>query len=117
MTSQPVKVESRKMEVRRHGCGVQRIEHQERSRLEIVTNPSASALFEKFPQALVPPASDHNKSVNSWLSHVNCELTTGICRRALSRRSARHEAGSPCAPPVTLIPGSPCGYGTVLRRA
>jgi hypothetical protein len=53
MTPQPMEIESRDMEIRWHGRRVQRIEHQERSCLQVRTNPTAPAVFEEL-QAPVP---------------------------------------------------------------
>ena len=72
---QLMKIEPRNMEIRWHGRRVQRIEHQERSCLQVRTNPTAPAILEELFQALVPPRSYHSASVNRWLSVVNHELT------------------------------------------
>jgi hypothetical protein len=71
MAPQPMEIESRNMEIRCHGRRVQRIEHQERSCLQVRTNPTAPAILEELLQALVPPRPYHGMSVNRWLSFVN----------------------------------------------
>jgi len=64
MTPQPVEIESREVEVGWHGRSIQCIEHQERSRLEILTYPTALSFFKELLQTLVPPGSYHARSVN-----------------------------------------------------
>jgi hypothetical protein len=64
MPPQPVKIETREMEIGWHGCGIQCIEHQQRSRLEILTHAATSSIFEELVQTLVPPGSYHTLSVN-----------------------------------------------------
>ena len=64
MTPQPMEIETREAEVRRHGRSIQCIKHQERSRLEILPYPTTSSFFKELLQALVPPGSYHATSVN-----------------------------------------------------
>jgi hypothetical protein len=64
MSPQPVEIETRKMEIGWHCRGIQCIEHQQRSRLEILTHPATSSFFKELVQTLVPPGSYHATSVN-----------------------------------------------------
>lgn len=75
MTPQPVEIEAREMEIGRQGRGIQCIEQEKRSRLEILTYPAASTFFKELFQTLVPPGSDHATSVNSKWPTVNLFFT------------------------------------------
>jgi hypothetical protein len=75
MTAQSVKIESWKTKVGWRGCRVQCIQHHERSRVEILTDPAASSFLKELFQTLVTPGSYHAMSVIPKLSIVNRQLT------------------------------------------
>lgn len=91
MTSQPVEVKARQIQVRSLCRRIESVEHQQCPRLEIRPDPATSALFEELAQALVLPGPDHLLNVNFQLSFVNPRLT--LVWSSLMQTSQSHGRG------------------------
>ena len=73
--AQSMEVKAREIEVRRLRRRIESVKHQQRTRLKIRSNLTASSFSEQLTKALVLPRSDHPINVYSRLSSVNLELT------------------------------------------
>jgi hypothetical protein len=111
--AQSMEVKAREIEVRRLRRRIESVKHQQRTRLKIRSNLTASPFFEQLTKALVLPRPYHTLNVNFPLSFVNSKLT-------FSRRGLRSQYLDP--PPddavnssVRMCPYPVAGRETMLR--